>query len=189
MGKARVAHVVGFDDAPFEPAHRGNVLVIGTVYAGTRLEGVVSCQVRRDGANATRALAQCVRNSRFYPQLHAVLLQGIALAGFNVVDIELLRRQLRRPVLVVIRRRPDLRRIERALLAHVPGGAHKWRLILKAGPVERIGGLYVQRAGLTGEQAEELLRNLSCNGKLPEPLRAAHLIAGALTRGQSSGRA
>jgi uncharacterized protein len=79
----RLTHVIGFDDAPFPEAHRGDVLIVGAVYAGERLSGVVTGKVRRDGANATRVLAALVRGSRFYSQLHVMCLQGIALAGFN----------------------------------------------------------------------------------------------------------
>jgi endonuclease V-like protein UPF0215 family len=183
-----LSHVVGFDDAPFASGHRGNVLVVGAVFAGTRLDGVVSCQVRRDGANATAALTDCIRGSRYFRQLHAVLLQGIAFAGFNVVDLPMLHASLRLPVLVVSRRRPNLATIRAALLGPVPGGVRKWKLIEKAGPMEPTAGLYVQRAGITPEEARSLLQRLAVNGALPEPLRVAHLIAGGIARGQSSGR-
>ena len=55
-----LSHVVGFDDAPFDRAHRGDVLVVGTVLAGTRLERVFAARVRRDGVNASSRLAECV---------------------------------------------------------------------------------------------------------------------------------
>ncbi|MBI3938191.1 MAG: DUF99 family protein [Betaproteobacteria bacterium] len=183
------AHVAGFDDAPFAPAHRGDVLIVGTVYAGARLDGVLAGRVRRDGANATRVIAQLVRSSRFYPQLHAMLLQGIAFAGFNVVDIHGLHHALDRPVLVVARRRPDLAAIRRALLERVAGGARKWRLIVKAGPMEPVAGLHVQRAGLTLPEAEALLKRFAVHGAMPEPLRTAHMIAGGVATGESTSRA
>lgn len=185
----RLSHVVGFDDAPFERAHRGDVMVVGAVYAAARLEGVLATRVRRDGANATRALAECVRGSRFRAQLHAVLLQGIAFAGFNVVDLAALHERLALPVLVVARRKPDLAKIRRALLEHVPGGARKWRLIERAGPMEPAAGVWVQRAGLSPGEARSLVRRFALNGRLPEPLRTAHLIAGAIARGESRHRA
>ena len=75
------AKLVGFDDAPFQPEHRGDVLLVGAVYAGERLVGVLSGKVRRDGANATRVLAELVTGSRYAPQLHALLLQGIAVVA------------------------------------------------------------------------------------------------------------
>jgi endonuclease V-like protein UPF0215 family len=188
MPAGRLSHVVAFDDAPFERSHRGNVLLVGTLYAGPRLVGVLSGKVRRDGVNSTRVIAGLVRGSRFWPQIHALLLQGIAVAGFNVVDIQQLNRDLGRPVLVVSRRQPNLVAIRRALLDHVPGGKRKWRLIEKAGPVEPVAGLHIQRAGLTAEQAKALIRLFATNGTIPEPLRAAHLIAGGIARGESRGR-
>lgn len=181
-------HVIGFDDAPFERPHRGDVPVVGAVFAGTRLDGVLCGRLRRDGANATRVLAALVRGCRFYPQLHAVLLQGITFAGFNVVDLAGLHADIGIPVLVVSRRRPDMTAIRRALLDHVRGGARKWRLIERAGPVETVGRLYVQRAGLALDEAERLIAGLCTHSLVPEPLRVAHLIAGGLTRGESRGR-
>ncbi|MFN7088048.1 MAG: DUF99 family protein, partial [Burkholderiales bacterium] len=180
--------VIGFDDAPFARSHRGDVMIVGVVYAGIRPDGVLSSKVRRDGANATRVIAETVRRSRFYPQLHAVLLQGIAFAGFNVVDLGALHCALGLPVIVVTRRRPDLAAIRRALLGHVRGGARKWRLIENAGPMETLAGLYVQRAGIDRAAAESLLRRLAVHSAMPEPLRLAHMIAGGVTAGESANR-
>ncbi len=185
----RTSHVIGIDDAPFPREHRGNVLIVGAVYAGARLEGVLSAKVRRDGSNATRALTDLVRNSKFRPQLHAVLLQGIALAGFNVVDIHALHDALRLPVLVIARRKPNMAAIRSALLHHVRGGTRKWALIEAAGPMEPCAGVFVQRAGITLAEAAHLIRQHARNGVLPEPLRTAHLIAGGIATGQSRHRA
>ncbi len=182
------SHVVGFDDAPFRRYHRGDVPVIGAVYAGLRLEGIVAGRVRRDGSNATARLAQLISGSKFERQLQLVMLQGIALAGFNVVDVAALHRVLDLPVLVVVRRQPRLDKVRRALLARVPSGERKWRLIERLGPVEWAAGLYVQRVGLTLEEAEGVIRRLAVHSHVPEPLRTAHLIAGGLALGQSRGR-
>lgn len=185
----RISHIIAFDDAPFDRKHRGDVLVVGTVFAGGRLDGVLSGKLRRDGANATRVLEAIVRRSRFFPQIHAVLLQGITFAGFNVVDLSTLNAALGVPVLVVLRRPPDFEAIRRALLDHVRGGMRKWRLIEAAGPVEAVGPLFVQRAGITLTDATSLLQGLRQHSLVPEPLRVAHLIAGGVTRGESCGRA
>jgi hypothetical protein len=188
MKARRLCNVVGFDDAPFECDHRGDVLIVGAVFAGTRLVGILSSKVRRDGANATRVIAGMVRRSRFHPQLHAALLQGIAFAGFNVVDLPQLHALLGVPIIVVSRRRPDVARIRRALLDHVPGGGRKWRRIEAAGPVEALDHVYVQRAGATFDEVQKLIRALSVNSTVPEPLRVAHLVAGGVTMGESRGR-
>ena len=185
---ARLAHAIGFDDSPFAPGHRGDVRVIGCVYAGTRLDGVLSGRVRRDGANSASVLARLVLESRFQPQLQLILLQGVALAGFNVVNAHLLARRSGLPVLVVARRQPDYAAVRRALLTRVPGGARKWRLIERLGAMEALGGVWVQRVGLGREEAEGALARFTVTGRIPEPLRAAHLIAGGVTTGHSRGR-
>ena len=41
-----ITNVIGFDDAPFERTHRGDVLLIGAVFSRTRLDGVVSARDR-----------------------------------------------------------------------------------------------------------------------------------------------
>jgi endonuclease V-like protein UPF0215 family len=129
-----------------------------------------------------------VRTSRFYPQLHAVLLQGIAFAGFNVVDIHALHRALQLPVLVVARKRPNLHAIRSALLDHVRGGARKWKLVEAAATMEPLQGLYVQRAGISALEARTLLKRLAAHSTVPEPLRTAHLIAAGVTLGESRSR-
>jgi endonuclease V-like protein UPF0215 family len=185
----RISHVVGFDDAPFERSHRGDVLVVGAVFAGNRLDGVISTKVRRDGANAAQRLIDCLTGSKYFDQLQAILLQGIAFAGFNVVDLQRLHQATGLPVLVVARYRPDLQAIRKALLEQVPGGTRKWRLIEAAGPMETMAALYVQRCGITPENAARLLASLQQNSQLPEPLRVAHMIAGGVTTGESRHRA
>jgi uncharacterized protein len=184
-----LSNVVGFDDGPFDRGRRrAEVLVVGAVCARTRLDGVLSGQVRHDGRNATLRLAALVTASAFDHHIRAVLLNGITLAGFNVVDIHGLAAAIDRPVLVVARRPPRLDKIRRAL-DQLPGGAHRWRLIERAGPMERVGPVMVQRAGLSLAEARDLLAATTDHGNLPEPLRLAHIIAGGITTGASRGRA
>jgi endonuclease V-like protein UPF0215 family len=182
-----LSNVIGIDDAPH--AGRARVPLIGAVFAKTRLDGVLIDHVQRDGRDSTRRIAAMVLGSRFRGHVQAVVLQGIAVAGFNVIDIHALHAELGVPVLVVARRRPNLPRIRRVLLEHVPGGARKWALIERAGTPRLVGGVYVQCAGLDARQAERMLRELTVHGSLPEPVRVAHLIAGAVVTGHSKGRA
>lgn len=181
----RLHHAIGFDDAPFDRTHRGNVRVVGASYSGHTLHGIVSGQVRRDGQNSTRELARLVTGYGG-DHLGLILLQGIALAGFNVVDVHALHTQTGLPVLVVARRPPDLTRIRAALLEQVPGGERKWRLIERAGEIEPCGGVWVQRVGLSLGEAERAISALTVTGRIPEPLRAAHLIAGGIAQGRNT---
>jgi endonuclease V-like protein UPF0215 family len=208
-------NVIGFDDGPFPRDHKGDVLLVGVVCSGTRVDGIVSGRIRRDGANATREMVKLVRDSQFGEHLQAVMLQGIAVGGFNVVDIHALQTALRIPVLVVTRRLPDLPAVRRALFSDEPharprvaGAEKKWRLIEQAGSLERLEPsrrsvkkkkasgltttaprLFMQRAGLSVEEARRLVNDTTLHGNIPEPLRLAHLIAGGVTTGRSRGRA
>jgi len=184
-----LANSVGFDDAPFSRTQRERVAVVGAVFARTRFDGVLIGSVERDGDDATEELVRLLRSSRFDGHVQVVLLQGITFAGFNVVDVAQLASRLRRPVMVVARKRPDWERIRRVLHEHIPGGAQKWARIEALGPMEPLGSLFVQRCGLSREEAAWIVDSLALHGKLPEPLRVAHLIAGAIGRGASHGRA
>lgn len=184
-----LSHIIGIDDFPFPRGHRGDVPIVGAVFAGSRMDGIVTGRVRRDGANGARVLATMIGSSKFAGHLQLVMLQGIALAGFNVVDVFELHRLLPLPILVVARRAPDLEAIRSALLTRVPGGSRKWEIIERLGPMEPAAGVFVQRVGLDLAEAESVVRRTALNGAIPEPLRVAHLIAGGVADGQSRGRA
>lgn len=184
----RIAHIIGFDDAPFTPDYAGPVKMVGAVYARLRLTGVLVGEIEKDGNDAAETLARLVTGSKFAGNLHLVMLQGIALGGFNVVDVFTLHERLALPILVVARRQPNMDAIRDALLGQVPGGAQKWALLERLGPMEPLCDVYVQRVGLTAAQAEVVLRQFTVEGNIPEPLRTAHLIAGALINGESRGR-
>lgn len=180
----RFSHAIGIDDAPFPPTHRGDVPIIGTAFSGLRLEGVLRGKVLRDGTDSTSAIAEMVSSSRFAAHTRLVLLEGISLAGFNVIDLHALSATLGMAVLVVVKRMPDIDAVREALLERVPGGADKWALIEKAGPMEPIGSLFVQRAGIERAEAEAVLGDLAIHGRLPEPVRVAHLVANVLAVGR-----
>lgn len=184
-----ITNVVGFDDAPFAHEHFGDVRIVGAVCSRTRLDGVISGKVRRDGTNATDTLIRMITGSKFREHIRAVLLQGIALAGFNVVDIHRLSRELDIPVVVAVRKHPRLHLVSDALLQRTRGGARKWKLVQAAGPLEQAGAMWIQRVGLERADAIALLRATTLHGNVPEPLRLAHLIAGGVTTGESRGRA
>jgi endonuclease V-like protein UPF0215 family len=187
MAARRFSNLIGFDDAPFSQDQTGPIKVVGTIFTGLHLTGVVIGEVEKDGADAAEKLARLVAGSRFAEHIQLVMLQGIALAGFNVVDVFDLYRRLELPVLVVSRKLPDLAAVQRAL-TQVREGEQKWALIERMGSPEPAGHVYVQRVGLTLEEAQAVITRFTFHGHIPEPLRVAHLIAGALVDGQSHGR-
>ncbi len=187
MKEKRLSNVAGFDDAPFDRGHQGGVPIVGTVYAGLRFDGVLVGEIEKDGSDAAQKLGDLIAGSRFAEHVRLVMLQGIAFGGFNVVDAFALHRRLGVPVLAVSRKPPDMAAIKNALINRVDNGAEKWQIIEQLGTMEPVGNVYVQRVGITLEQAAAAVKRFSIHGNIPEPLRTAHLIATALECGQSRG--
>lgn len=183
----RLSNVIGFDDAPFVRSERGQVALVGTVCSGPRLDIVVRGHVTRDGTDATQVMVDLVQEKSL-SHVRGVLLQGITVAGFNVIDVHALHAALDLPVLVVMRKYPRFELFFDAM-ARVAGAEAKRALIEQAGEPEPLGPVWVQRAGLTLSEAQGMLERTTAHGVIPEPLRLAHLIAGGMTTGKSRGRA
>jgi len=185
--------VLGIDDGVFTPHSNELVDVVGIVYRGGYwLDGFMRTKVQVDGLDATDKLAEMITSSPHYPQLRVIMLNGVTLAGFNVVDIKELCQRLRLPVVAVTRDKPNFDDIKKALqnLSH---GEERWRVIEKAGKMIKVRTrngeepVYVHVAGLSEEDARRILKSTSTRSNVPEALRVAHIIASGLAqaRGQS----
>jgi len=178
------ARILGIDDSPFEKGDE-RVLVVGVVERGGKIDGVLSTAVDRDGDDATERLAAMLCRSRFLPQVRVIMLNSIMMAGFNVVDIPELLRRTGKPVIAVVRRKPDMKAVRKALenVCCVEG---KVMRIKHAGEPVRVGGLYAQLAGISEEEAAGIMKRWR---GIPEPIRLAHVIAGGVVKGESTGKA
>jgi endonuclease V-like protein UPF0215 family len=140
-----------------------------------------------DGAGATDFLAHWVNGLRLRPALQSVVLGGITIAGLGVLEVERLSRELGRPVLIVNRRPPVNHRLLHAL--ERAGFAERQNAVESTPPAHPAGPrLYVAAAGMGPEDARTLLRAVRRKSELPEALRVAHLVARAVTMGESRGR-
>lgn len=188
LRRGRRLRCLGVDDGPFQRGSRREVLVVGAVYSSVDFEGLLSTRVRQDGANATARLIRMISGSKFQAQLHLVMLDGITLGGFNVVNLPQLARAVALPCAAVMRAPPDMGRVRRAL-ANLPGADRRLRLMELAGPIHRAGELYFQCAGLEPAVMGAAILSNVAHGAVPECLRAAHLIAAGIVTGQSGRRA
>jgi endonuclease V-like protein UPF0215 family len=180
--------VIGFDDAPFEKYQGANVNVAGVVCAGTRFEGMVWGTIRKDGDDATDVLSQLLLQSKFYDQVHLVLIDGLAVGGFNIIDLPELAKRLKRPCVAVMRKLPNMVSIQQAL-KNFPDTAKRLYLIQKAGTIHINKPFYFQVQGGNHITVSSVLERLTIEGHVPEALRLAHLIGSAVMTGQSSNRA
>ncbi|MFY7805922.1 MAG: DUF99 family protein [Limnoraphis robusta] len=184
----RVIRVIGFDDAPFERHSGQQVSIAGVVCRGTRFEGMVWGTVQSDGWDATDTLCDLLMGGKFLPQLHLVLIDGIGFGGFNLVDLPELASRLERPCVAVMRRPPNLNKIEQAL-GRLSDPEKRLQILRRAGEIHAYPPFFFQVCGEEPRAIAHALDRLTDCGKVPEALRLAHLIGAAVIKGESGSQA
>lgn len=184
--------LLGIDDAPFKFRDR-KVDVIGVVMRGGEyLEGVIKKEVKIDGLDSTKKIIEMINNTRHKTQIKAIIIDGVALGGFNVIDIEKVYSETDVPVITVTRDKPNNKKIEIALKKHFSDWKKRFDLITK-GELYKIktkhNPIFVKCAGIYADDTKEIIKLSTIRGVIPEPIRVAHLIASGITRGESYGKA
>lgn len=188
MALKKEIRILGIDDSAFYKESKDQILVIGTVFrGGTTLDGVISTSVEKDGTDATDQLIEMIKKSKFFTQIQFVMLDGIALGGFNIVDVKKLSEKINIPVVVVMRQYPDILSMINAL--QKIGFEDRIRLIKQLDAPVPIGKIHVQWVNTTQKSVEQVLKLTCINSNIPEPVRAAHLIGSGIIKGESSGQA
>lgn len=180
--------VAGFDDAPFENVQGSEVHVAGMVCQNTRFEGMLWLRVTKDGEEATQAIRDAVASSKFAAQLHLLLFDGIAVGGFNMIDIAYLSEYFQLPCIAVMRRQPDLPAV-RQVLQKLTNANERMAILERAGDIHDLGGFVFQVQGCAPDVAARALGQLTDVGLVPEALRLAHLVGAAIKTGESGKRA
>ena len=179
---------IAFDDCAFT-RYQKEVFVIGVIYrGGNYLDGMVSTKINVDGLDSTEKLIACLKNSPHYKQVRVIMLNGITLGGFNIVNIQKLFKETRIPVIAIIREKPDLESIKKALKKNFADSKMRISLISKAGAINSLhiknlsaqGALHYQKSGIEKSTAEKIIKLTATRSIVPEPLRAAHLICSGL---------
>jgi endonuclease V-like protein UPF0215 family len=185
--------ILGFDDSPFSRNDK-SVSVIGVIYRGGNfLDGILKTEVKVDGLDSTDKLAKLINSTRHKKQLRILMLDGLTFGGFNLVDISKLSKETKLPVMVINRKKPNLKEVKNAL-RNFKDYNERWNIVMKAGKIKTCKlkdnkKVYFQAIGLADEDAEDIIR-LSCtHSQIPEVLRVAHLIGSGITKGESRGRA
>ncbi len=118
------------------------------------------------------------------PDISYVLISGIIISMYNMVDIKKISEKLQLPVIGVTYQ--DSPGIEDAIKHHFPDSYEsKISEYKKLGQREKITlktsyDVYIRNEGCTVEDVKHLLNELTMQGSLPEPLRVAQLLAKTL---------
>lgn len=183
------ARLVGFDDGPFTFEDETTPLAGVMARPGGYVEAVLLDEVTVDGLDATDTVIDLLEGAGLLETAAAVALDGGAVGGFNVVDLERVHRALEVPVVAVTRERPNPEAVREALDNVEQAGERLDALTRQpVREVELPGGLaYVRHAGGSLEELEALLAEHTVRGRTPEPVRVAHLVATAAVEGVSRG--
>ena len=182
-------HLIGIDDGPFDKGQASPAPLVAVLMEGPDLvEGVATRWFPIDGDGATELIANWITGLRARPALDGIVLGGITVAGLGVIDVNALSGALALPVLVVNRRDPAEHTLDGALRA--AGLVERIATVAATPPSLRVDEhLFLACAGAPWERGRDLVLASRSKSALPEPLRVAHLVAAAIARGESRGRA
>lgn len=161
--------VLGISDGgpPF-PAATG-IGIVGVVFRGGRwFDGVLKTVVSKTRRDEMLMITRMVRLSPHYDQIRVLILDGLLLRRPFLLNIENLRRRLRRPVIAVF----DSKK------TRVPKGVGA--MLVNDDKRQFPFSLWI--SGIHPEDALALVRVITTQPPLPEPLRVSRLVAREFNR-------
>ncbi len=184
--------ILGIDDSPFSFSDDFSMIVGVIMRGGSYIEGVLTRKIKVDGFDATPLCIDMVNKTRHKKQLRALLIDGVAFCGFNVIDIEKILSETDLPVITITRDKPDFIKIKKALSKNFLDWKDRLNIIEK-GKLYKVdtnfNPIYIKFVGISLKDAKEIITLSTIRGVIPEPIRVAHLIASGIIRGESYGKA
>jgi endonuclease V-like protein UPF0215 family len=184
--------VLGIDDGPFK-FKAGKVPIIGVIIRPPNyIEGICRSEVTIDGSDANESVKNMVKNSAYKDQIRLIMFDGVALGGFNVIDIESIYQSLGIPIVTISRTEPNMVVIKDALKKHFSDWKYRWNAINKLDLIKintNFNPIFIKFVGTSLSEITRSIKLTTVQGVLPEPIRVAHLIASALVKGESYGKA
>ncbi len=175
---------VGVQGGSFESFQREvDKTIQRTSLCCTRLQGPELLDLRIvpitvDGLDACVNIVNILRDW----EMDVIILGGTTFAGFNVVDVEYVYNEIDKPIIVYMSKNPDMDATLSALRKHFPDWRERWRRYEALGRIHelKIGehpSIYFEVVGGSVGFAENVLREQAIQGRMPEALRLANLIA------------
>jgi hypothetical protein len=179
---------VGAQDGSFEAFQRGIARAIQytslclTKLAGPVIQDIRLSRITVDGLDVTDVLLNNLTDWEF----DVLILGGATFAGFNVVDVEKVYRTIKKPVIVFSSKFPDMDATLKALRKHFSDWETRWSRYEALGELYELRldsapSVYYEIVGDSTDYAENVLREQAINGRTPEAIRVADLIAKGVT--------
>jgi len=154
----------------------------GVVMRGDlRIDGLALSSITVSGDDATSGVLDIWRQLD-RDDINAILLSGAVISWFNIIDIQQIFEVMKIPLAcLTYEESPGL---EKYIMEYFPEPDHKLSLYHRLGQREMISlrtghFVYIRALGMDAGQARVLLNKFTLDGRVPEPLRVARLMARA----------
>lgn len=153
------------------------------------IDGIVFGETTIKGDDATEKILQMFKDLD-RPDVSYLLISGLILSLYNIVDIKKIHNVLKIPVIGLTYRESS--GIEDSIKHNFP---NSFELKIKNYSnldnrekikINKTSEAYVRFEGCTIHEVQYLLKNLTLSGSVPEPIRVAKLIANSLLKKESS---
>ncbi|MBS7608944.1 DUF99 family protein [Candidatus Bathyarchaeota archaeon] len=186
--KIEETKALAFEDGPFTKkigTKKRRAPLIAVLTKGFMVLKIAFDYLKVDGSEATDLMIDLEKHLSSDEDINIIFLHGVAYAGFNVVDVQRLREATNRPIILVLRSKPNPEAVKEALIKHFRDWDRRLDIISKAGDprfFEVYPGIpiFYETIGMEAHEAEALIRAFTILGKTPEPLRIARILAEAL---------
>lgn len=184
-GSVRGRRLLGVEDGSFEAFSESSssTYLCGVMWDSGVIRDVRLAEISVDGLDATDRLLEIMKGL----DLDAVILGGITFAGFNIIDPFRVFDEIMVPIIVYSGVKPDNKSMCQALKKNFGDWKVRWGLVERLGAVHEtvslLGepGIYFEVVGCTSSWAEEVLKSVALISRIPEPVRAAGIIARGLS--------
>lgn len=168
--------ILAIDDSPFSRDDKSTSIVGVIMRKDLYLETLVRKVIAVDGMDSTEKVLEAIKERG--SGVGVMMTQGVTLGGFNILDLARIYEETKIPIINVVDHEPDMKAIEDALRKHFKDWKSRYSAL--SGNFFKSGSIYVQAIGIENKSACRFLEQVTINGKIPEPLRIANLIAGIL---------
>jgi hypothetical protein len=172
------------DDGTFSGRRQGvgSTVLVAVLLEGPRILGVRVGTIEVDGIDAPETLLSLLSTLHY----DVVMLSGVSFGGFNLINIKELALNTGKPVIAVIREKPNNKAVRDALRKHFADWRLRWSTVKDAGPLYSCKPLaeeprlYFEVRGSSPSFARRIIASSSLISRLPEPVRVAGILARGL---------
>ncbi len=140
-----------------------------------------------DGLDGTQAASSILKELGDSRELGAVFMDGVTVAGFNIIDPDSINQAFNVPVIVIFKHGLNLAKVRQALSKHFEDWEVRYSVIKKVYErskevITKWRRVRISCSGINCYEASSLISKLQTISPYPEPLRLSDIIASGLTR-------